>query len=258
MSRLVALRSLDRSSSLPDVTEEESVTAKKTLGDARRRVFVVGATGGVGRRLVALLAHQGHAVTGMHRSADQAAALRGVGASPVQGDLTADQVETLASRMAGHDAVVFAAGAGGGGEQLTTAIDEEGAIKTVDAAVAAGVRRFVLVSVFMDASRGTDSPGAGFEHYMSAKRAADAHLAATDLDFLLVRPGTLTDSPGRGRLTAGIAVPYGEVPRDDVAAFVAAALFAPGLDRTAVEVTTGKVAVDEAVARLRQGLTREP
>lgn len=228
------------------------MTPNETQTAARRRVFVVGATGGVGRRLVTLLAQQGLAVTGMHRSADQAGAIRDVGASPVRADLTADSVETLASLMAGHDAVVFAAGAAGAGEQLTTAIDEQGACKTVDAAVAGGVRRFVLVSVFMDASRGAASPGAGFEHYMSAKRAADAYLAATDLDFLVVRPGTLTDSPGRGRLTAAIAVPYAEVPRDDVAAFVAAALFAPGLDRTAVEITTGQVPVEEAVARLRQ------
>lgn len=219
---------------------------------ARRRVFVVGATGGVGRRLVTLLTQQGHAVTGMHRSTDQAVAVRETGAAPVQGDLVADSVEALAARMAEHDAVVFAAGAGGGGDELITAIDERGARKAVDAAAAAGVRRFVLISVFMDAWRGDASPGASFEHYMRAKRAADTHLTASDLDFLIVRPGTLSDSPGQRRLSAGIAIPYGEIPRDDVAAFLAAGLFAPHLNRTAVEITGGELSVEDAVARLRQ------
>jgi len=227
------------------------MTVSQAQSAARRRVFVVGATGGVGRRLVTLLTQQGHAVTGMHRSADQAAAIRDAGRSPAHADLITDPVETLGSLMVDHDAVAFTAGAGGGSNELTTAIDERGAQKAVEAAASAGVRRFVLVSVFMDAWRGAASPGASFEHYMEAKRAADTHLAATDLDFLIVRPGTLSDSPGRSRLTAGIAVPYGEVPRDDVAAFVAAGLFAPHLNRTAVEITAGEVPVEEAVARLR-------
>ena len=48
--------------------------------------------------------------------------------------------------------------------------------------------RFVLVSVFMDAWRGDESPGEDFEHYMGAKRHADVDLAATGLDWLIVRP----------------------------------------------------------------------
>lgn len=214
-----------------------------------RSVFQVGAAGGVGRRLAALLTADGHRVTGMHRAGGQDAVIRDAGATPVTGDLVADAVEVLAEGMAGHDAVVFSAGAHGTGADQTTAIDGRGLEKAADAALLAGVRRFVLVSVFMDAGRGGER-SEGFEHYMTVKRGADTYLAATDLDWLIVRPGTLVDDRGTGRVAAGAAIPYGEVPRDDVAAFIAAALFAPDLVRTAVELTTGDVPVREAVAAL--------
>lgn len=214
-----------------------------------RSVFQVGAAGGVGRRLAALLTAGGHRVTGMHRAGGQDAVIRDAGATPVTGDLVADSVEVLAERLAGHDAVVFSAGAHGTGADQTTAIDGRGLEKVADAAVLAGVRRFVLVSVFMDAGRGGER-SEGFEHYMAVKREADDHLAATDLDWLVVRPGTLVDDPGTGRVCAGAAVPYGDVPRDDVAAFVAAALFAPEVNRVTVELTGGDVPVQDAVAAL--------
>ncbi len=212
----------------------------------QQAVFVIGATGGIGHHIVQLLAEQGHRVSGLHR-ADDASRIREAGGVPVRGDIVEDSVHELATHMRSHDAVVFCAGAGGS-TATATAVDQDGAKKSIDAAVVAGVRRFVLVSVFMDAARGDDSPGAGFERYIAAKRAADVHLAASDLDFLIVRPGTLTDDPGTGSVSAGVSVAYDEIPRTDVATFIAAALFAPGLNRTSVEVTRGSRSIDEVVA----------
>jgi uncharacterized protein YbjT (DUF2867 family) len=215
--------------------------------NAMRRIFQIGAAGGVGRRVTALLTQHGHHVTGMHRTGGQDVIIRGAGGSPVTGNLITDSVTTLAERMVGHDAVVFSAGAHGTGADMTTAIDGRGLEKAADAAIASGVRRFVLVSVFMDALR--DQPrSAGFEHYMKVKRAADNHLASTDLDFLILRPGDLLDDAGTGRVRAGVSIPYGPVPRDDVAAFIAASLFHPDLNRTDVELTAGDTPIDEAVA----------
>lgn len=102
-----------------------------------RRIFVVGATGGVGRRLVPLLVGQGHGVSGLHRSPDGADGIRTAGATPVQGDLVADTVEDFATRLAGHDAVIFCAGAGGGDH--VAEIDGEGPGKLAAAATAASV-----------------------------------------------------------------------------------------------------------------------
>ncbi|MFC8197993.1 NAD(P)H-binding protein [Streptomyces sp. NPDC057298] len=213
------------------------------------KVFQIGAAGGVGRRLSVLLSERGDEVTGMHRSPAQAGTIRATGATPVTGDLIADSVEELAGMFAGHDAVVFSAGAHGTGMDKTTLIDGKGLEKAADAAAAAGVTRFVLVSVFPDALRGGDG-GEGFEHYIKVKKSADVYLARTDLDWLIVRPGTLLDTPGSGRVTAGPAVEYGDVHRDDVAAFIDAALHEPALSRVIVELTSGDTPVADAVTRL--------
>ena len=216
---------------------------------ATRRVFQIGAAGGVGRRLVALLHAQGHHVTGMHRAGGQGATIQDAGGTPVVGDLISDPVSALTRRLAGHDAVVFSAGAHGTGTDQTTAIDGHGLWKAVEAATAAGVRRFVLVSVFMDAGR--DQPRSeGFEHYMSVKRAADVHLAASELDWLILRPAVLLDDRGTGLVSAGPSIAYGAVPRDDVAAFIAASIFEPALNRLDIELTAGDVPIPDAIDRL--------
>ena len=151
------------------------------------KVFQIGAAGGVGRRLARLLSERGDEVTGMHRNPAQADSIRAAGATPVTGDLIADSVEELAGKLAGHDAVVFSAGAHGTGMDKTTLIDGKGLEKAAAAAEAAGVARFVLVSVFPDALRGRRRRE-GFEHYIRVKKSADVHLARTGLDWLIVRP----------------------------------------------------------------------
>lgn len=212
-------------------------------------VFVIGAAGGVGRRLARRLTERGDRVRGMHRSPEQADTVRASGAEPVAGDLVADTVPQLAERLRGCDAVVFSAGAHGTGRDMTTAIDGEGLQKAAAAAALAGVSRFLLVSVFLEAGRDR-APSEGFEHYMRVKKTADVHLTRTALDWVVVRPGELWDEPGTGRVEAGLAVPYGGVHRDDVAAFLDAVLHEPRLNRVIVELTSGEVPVDDAVARL--------
>ncbi|SUD48919.1 Putative NADH-flavin reductase [Nocardia otitidiscaviarum] len=213
------------------------------------KVFQIGAAGGVGRRLGRLLTDRGDEVSGMYRNPEQVETVRESGAVPVPGDLIHDSVDELAKKLAGHDAVVFSAGAHGTGMDQTTAIDGKGLEKAADAAALAGVSRFVLVSVFPEAGRNRETTE-GFEHYMRVKKIADAYLTRTDLNWLIVRPGTLIDYPGTGRVNAGLAIEYGSVRRDDVAAFLAAALHEPRLDRMLVELTGGQTPVHEAVARL--------
>jgi uncharacterized protein YbjT (DUF2867 family) len=213
------------------------------------KVFQIGAAGGVGRRLAARLMARGDQVTGMHRRPEQAEVISATGATPITGDLIEDDVEELAERMRGHEAVVFSAGAHGTGTDQTTLIDGKGLEKAAEAAELAGARRFVLVSVFPDAGRDRETPDS-FEHYMRVKKSADVHLSRTDLDWVIVRPGTLTDEPGDDHVEAGPAIEYGDVSRDDVAAFIAAVLAEPGLTRAVVELTDGAVPVEEAVGRL--------
>ncbi len=213
------------------------------------KVFQIGAAGGVGRRLTARLVAGGDQVSGMYRHPTQAGPVEQAGATPVTGDLIANTVAEFAAKMGGHDAVVFSAGAHGTGRDQTTLIDGKGLEKAAAAATLAGVNRFVLVSVFPDALRGQE-PNEAFEHYIRVKKTADAHLTGTDLDWIIVRPGTLTDDPGTDRVAAQPALVYGDVSRDNVAAFIDAALHEPALTRTIVELTDGDLPVAEAVAGL--------
>ena len=213
------------------------------------RVCVIGGAGGVGRRLTAQLGLTGDEVTVVHRRAEQVAVVEEAGGVSARFDLVEGPLEDLTEILRGHDAVVFTAGAHGTGREQTTLIDGRGLERSVEAARAAGVRRFVVVSVFPEAGRDVET-NAGFEHYMRVKKAADVYLTASDLDWLVVRPGTLTDSLGTGSVRAGWAVPYGDVRRDDVAAFIAAALREPRLHHVVVELTDGDTAVGEAVSAL--------
>lgn len=221
----------------------------QTKGSSTVKIFQIGAGGGVGRRLAGLLVGRGDSVTGMHRNPAQTETISATGATPVIGDLIEDSVEELTRKMRGHDAVVFSAGAHGTGVDKTTLIDGKGLEKAADAAAAAGVQRFVLVSAFPDAARGGPI-SEGFEHYMKVKKTADVYLTRTSLDWLIVRPGLLSDEPGTGKVTAGPAIEYGTVHRDDVAAFIDAAIHEARLNHEIVELTGGETPIEEAVRHL--------
>ena len=76
------------------------------------------------------------------------------------------------------------------------------------------------------------------------------------MDWLIVRPGTLRDEPGDGRVTAGLAIEYGDVSRDDVAAFIDAALHEPAQSRAIIELTDGTTPVEEAVRQMASSTGR--
>ncbi|MBH0111823.1 SDR family oxidoreductase [Novosphingobium sp. YJ-S2-02] len=210
------------------------------------KVFIVGAAGKIGSRLVPLLAGAGHLPLALHRKPEQAEALTAAGATSVEGDITALDTDGLAALMQGADAVVFSAGAGGAGYELTNAVDGEGLIKSVAAARKAGIARFVLVSAFPEAGRDAE-PKAGFENYMRVKKMTDAHLAQSDLDWVILRPGTLSDGAGSGKVSIGLALTYGSVARDDVAATLAGILERPALSRVILELTEGDTPLAEAL-----------
>lgn len=211
------------------------------------QVFIVGGAGNIGRRLAQQLSTRGHRALALHRSAEQTATLQQLGATPVQGNLLELDEAALAQLMAGSEVVVFSAGAGGkGGPEMTNAIDGRGLELAVAAAKRANVRRFLLVSAFPEAGRGRQVSDT-FENYMAVKKQADVHLAESGLDWVIVRPGTLVDTPGTGKVRAGLAIPYGNVPRDDVAATLLELVERPAVNRVIIELTEGDTPVGDAV-----------
>lgn len=210
-------------------------------------VVVVGGHGKVAQRLLKLLAERGDTARGVIRDPAQAADLEALGAEAIVCDI---ESEPLTDAVAGADAVVFAAGAGpGSGPERKRTVDYGGAVKLIEAAKANGVGRYVIVS-----SIGAQDPGAAsgsMRPYLEAKAEADAALEGSGLDYTIVRPGSLQDEPGTGRVDVSTELGRrGPVPRDDVAAVLAEALVADNAIGKTFELFAGETPVADAVRAL--------
>lgn len=211
------------------------------------RVLILGGHGKVALLLAPLLAARGDEVTSAIRNPAHADEVAAAGATPLQLDLEHSHGGDLRELFAGYDAIVWSAGAGGGSAARTYAVDRDAAMRTIDAANAAGVRRYVMVSwIGSSPGHGID-PEDPFYAYADAKLTADDHLRASGLDWTILGPGTLTLDPPTGRIAID---PEGDgrVPRADVAAVVAATL---ADDRTIgrfLRFGTGDVPIAEAIA----------
>ena len=87
--------------------------------------------------------------------------------------------------------------------------------------------------------------------YLRAKAEADARVAASALDWTIVRPGSLHDDPGTGLVDVSTELGRsGPVPRDDVALVLAETLQAPGTIGLTFEVFSGETHAREAVRAL--------
>ena len=216
------------------------------------KVFVVGIAGGIGRLVARQLLALDHEVDGLVRRSAKGDDLARSGIATTQGDLVAMSTPELAHALDGSDAIVFSAGAGGrGGDEAKRQVDGEGPPKLAAAAKIAGVRRFVLVSVFPEAWRERDMPQ-GFEIYMAEKKNAEAKLVLTDLDWVIVRPSALTDEAGEGKVDLGLAKIHEEIAREDVATTIVEVLEQPDINRVILEVTGGTTPIHEAVAAMRR------
>ena len=214
------------------------------------RVLVAGAHGKTARRLVRMLAED-HEVRGLVRKEEQMPDVEADGAEPVLCDLEEEEVEgRIGEAVEGCDAIIFAAGAGSGsGAARKETMDYGGAAKLVEAARKHAVRRYLLLS-----SMGAGDPGAGSEAmqpYLYAKAHADERLQNSDLNYTIIRPGGLTEDEGTRRIDA--AEPLGrrgEIPREDVAETLAAALEAENTFGKTFEILSGDTPVEEALRRI--------
>ena len=147
--------------------------------------LVIGGTGDLGFDLVQRLLRNRHHVRAMVRSDDAERRLRDVGAETIRGDLK--ERPSLERACQGIECVVSSANAvkRGGADTIET-VDRQGHRDLVEAARAAGVRRFVFVSV-----AGAD-PSHPFPLF-AAKGETEAHLAASGMPYVIVQPHVFMD-----------------------------------------------------------------
>jgi uncharacterized protein YbjT (DUF2867 family) len=217
------------------------------------RIVIAGGHGKIARILERLLSERGDSVAGLIRNPGQVADLEAVGADAVVVDLEKSSVAEVATHVRGADAVVFAAGAGpGSGAARKETVDRDAAILLADAALDAGVRRYLMVSA-MGADQHADDTTSDpvFAAYLRAKAAADnAVRARNGLDATIVRPGLLTDEAGTGKVTIASETGRGSIPRQDVAAVLVALLDAPETGGQTFELISGDTPIPDALAAL--------
>jgi len=220
------------------------------------RVVIAGGHGKIALILERLLADRGDTAVGLIRNPDHVADVEAAGAQAEVVDLEAATVADIAEHVQGADAVVFAAGAGpGSGAARKQTVDRDAAILLADAAEAAGVRRYVMVSAIgADVEAPDDIGDPVFVAYLRAKGAADdAVRERKDLDATVVRPGHLTNDPGTGRVELSDQTGRGDIPREDVAAVLVAVLDTPATAGHTFEVISGETPIEEAVTRSSRG-----
>ena len=173
-------------------------------------VTIIGGHGKVALLAEPLLVERGHAVNALIRRPEQSEDIVTRGANPVVADITALSTEEMAKLFKDlhTEVLVWSAGAGGvGGPERTYAIDRDAAIRSMEAAQQAGLRRYIMVSYL----------GAGTEHgvpadnpfftYAEAKAEADQHLRGTRLEYTILGPGMLT-TEDEGGITMGVDPVY--------------------------------------------------
>lgn len=148
----------------------------------RRGIFVTGASGFVGRRLLPALARLGQPVVALDRGGSLAPPDLPPGVAVCRGDLLAP--ETYAGALRGCDVVVHLAAATGKASAADhLRVNAEGTAALVAACQRAGVGRFLFVSSI--AVTFADQTG---YHYAAAKTAAEAAVRTAGLRVAIVRP----------------------------------------------------------------------
>lgn len=169
------------------------------------RIFLAGASGAIGRRVVPMLLDQGHEVVGLTRSKESAGTIDALGAGAVIGDVYDADALTQAVCAVLPDVVMHQLTDLGSGDRSANAkVRVLGTRNLVDAAKAAGVRRIVAQSIAWAYEPG-DEPA--IEHTpLDLRGAADRiatvegiaalETAVTELpEWVVLRYGTLY---GRG------------------------------------------------------------
>nr|WP_321223396.1 SDR family oxidoreductase [uncultured Psychroserpens sp.] len=203
------------------------------------KILVAGATGTTGKKIVQLLkSSQYFEPVAMVRNEKQQAEFLAHDVKTVMGDLEQDVSHTTKD----IDKVIFAAGSGG---KKVEAVDQDGAIKMVDASSKWNIKKFVMLS-----SMGADQPEKSDElkDYLKAKHNADEYLKASNLNYAIVRPGSLTNNPGEGKIKLAKSLnEQGEITREDVAQTLVRSLHDDAANKETFEIIKGDTLIGKAL-----------
>lgn len=209
------------------------------------KVFVGGASGRVGQKLVKILVDEGHEVVAASRHPLE---VEQPHVTPLVFDFH-DDVDAMEKALEGCGAVYFTAGSRGA-DLLQT--DAFGAVKLMQAAAAVGATRFVMLSSMfaLQPEKWAHEPGiADITDYNIAKMFADHWLTQTDLDWTIVQAGLLAETDPTGKITLN-PEHEGQIAIDDIAAVLAAVLDMPSTYERVIMAVNGGTPIKEALKTL--------
>lgn len=217
------------------------------------KVMVLGGHGKVAQLATPLLLDAGHTVTSVIRNPDQEDTIRGLGATPLVFDVETATQHDFARIFAGQDAIVWAAGAGGGNPARTYAVDRDAAIASMDAAQGAEAMRYIMISYHGASLDHGISEESSFFPYAESKAQADEHLMGSDLDWTILGPGMLTLEEPSGKIRrigrqVSEDLAEGEnrdTSRGNVARAIVAALASDTSNQTVVDFVDGDTPINE-------------
>lgn len=205
-----------------------------------RRVLVAGATGTIGRAVVRRLVADGQAVIALLRPGTASDDLEQLAGAEIAHAALHDS-DALARMMAAArpDCVISCIASRSGAPQDAEAIDFGANCALLKAAQAAGARQFILLSAIC-----VQKPLLAFQH---AKLAFEAQLAASGIDYTIVRPTAFFKSLSGQVKRVRAGKPFlifgdGELTRckpisdEDLARFIAVAIDNPDMANTILPI----------------------
>jgi len=209
------------------------------MTDEKQNILIAGANGTTGKIIVELLKDSVvYRPIAMVRKQEQRDYFEKDNVSVVLADLEKD----LSQAVKNIHKVIFAAGSKG---KNVIGVDQDGAKRLVDAAKDAGIKKFVMLSTM-----GADNPSASevMEDYLKAKQNADEHLKASGLDYTIVRPGSLTDEKGTGKIQLMEKLEnHGSITRADVAKTLIEVLEDKVMQNQVFEILAGQTPIEKAI-----------
>lgn len=252
--------------------EKQTETRRYSSIHMAKTILILGGSGKVALNLTKLLTSRGDTVHSLVRNPEQVSTLTSLGAKPFIQSLDDSSVSDLAATLA-HlkpDVVVWSAGAGGkGGPERTKAIDQDAAIRSMDAMAQVardngGTKRYIMVSAvdvrdrdgkpvpdwYSEADKArSDKTWGAIGKYMLAKLEADKSLVTRNkergLEYTIVRPSGLTMEKGSGKVAVGKVGCTRSVSREDVAAVLVGVIDEPKTAGCVFDLVGGEGGEDE-------------